>query len=174
MTTTTVASVPPLAASLVTYVTFSSEITYISTCPIDANIRPVCRRKGTTGERHVDASAVPNTQTKVMLIAGDPGQAFHLAAIPNQGVGLARLEFIVSNHIGIHPMALAHFPNLRDAKALNEIRTRIGDEDPREFFVRRLSEGVARIAAAFYPKPVVVRTSDFKTNEYAPDRGWGM
>ena len=116
---------------------------------------------------HVEASTLEKTHTKVMLILGDPGQAFHLAAIPNEGVGLARLEFIITNHIGIHPMALAQFPNLKDLKAVNEIRAKIGAEDPREFFVRRLSEGVATIAAAFYPKPVIVRTSDFKTNEYA-------
>ncbi len=109
----------------------------------------------------------PQTHTKVMLIVGDPAQAFHLAAIPNEGVGLARIEFIVTNQIGVHPMALAQFPNLKDLKAINEIRNRIAEEDPREFFIRRLSEGVARIAAAFYPKPVIVRTSDFKTNEYA-------
>ena len=115
----------------------------------------------------VDANAVPLTRTKIMLILGDPGQAFHLSAIPNEGVGLARIEFIVTNHIGIHPMALVKFPNLKDAKAVNEIRTRIKDEDPAEFFIRRLSEGVGRIAAAFYPKPVIVRMSDFKTNEYA-------
>lgn len=117
--------------------------------------------------RQIESSAVPRTSTKIMLIVGDPGQAFHLAAIPNEGVGLARLEFIVTNHIGIHPMALIQFPNLKDLKAVNEIRGRIGQEDPREFFVRRLSEGVARIVAAFYPRPVIVRTSDFKTNEYA-------
>ncbi|MFI5202732.1 MAG: putative PEP-binding protein, partial [Candidatus Kapaibacterium sp.] len=116
---------------------------------------------------HVEASTLPKTRTKVMLIVGDPSQAFHLSAIPNEGVGLARLEFIVTNHIGIHPMALAKFPNLKDPKAVNEIRNRIAGEDPRQFFIRRLSEGVARIAAAFYPKPVIVRTSDFKTNEYA-------
>lgn len=116
---------------------------------------------------HVDSAAVPRTQTKIMLIVGDPSQAFHLAAIPNQGVGLARIEFIVTNHIGIHPMALAQFPNLKDLKQLNDIRNRIAEEDPREFFIRRLSEGIAQIAAAFYPKPVIVRTSDFKTNEYA-------
>ncbi len=117
--------------------------------------------------RQIEASAVPKTRTKIMLIVGDPGQAFHLSAIPNEGVGLARIEFIVTNHIGIHPMALAQFPNLKDLKAVNEIRERIGREDPREYFIRRLAEGVARIAAAFYPKPVIVRTSDFKTNEYA-------
>lgn len=116
---------------------------------------------------HVDSAAVPRTQTKIMLIVADPSQAFHLAAIPNQGVGLARIGFIVTNHIGIHPMALAQFPNLKDLKQLNDIRNRIAEEDPREFFIRRLSEGIAQIAAAFYPKPVIVRTSDFKTNEYA-------
>jgi pyruvate,water dikinase len=116
---------------------------------------------------HVEASKIPKTCAKVMLIVGDPAQAFHLAAIPNEGVGLARIEFIVTNHIGVHPMALARFPNLKDVKAINEIRNRIAEEDPHEFFIRRLSEGVARIAAAFYPKPVIVRTSDFKTNEYA-------
>ena len=116
---------------------------------------------------NVEASTLQETRTKVMLIVGDPGQAFHLAAIPNEGVGLARLEFIITNHIGIHPMALAEFPNLKDLKAVNEIRAKIGGELPGEFFVRRLSEGVATIAAAFYPKPVIVRMSDFKTNEYA-------
>ncbi|MGZ4899611.1 MAG: phosphoenolpyruvate synthase [Candidatus Angelobacter sp.] len=117
--------------------------------------------------RQIEAGAVPKTHTKVMLIVGDPSQAFHLSTIPNEGVGLARIEFIVTNHIGVHPMALAQFPNLKDLKAINEIRNRIGHEDPREYFIGRLSEGVARIAAAFYPKPVIVRTSDFKTNEYA-------
>lgn len=115
----------------------------------------------------IDASTVPKTRTKIMLIVGDPSQAFHLAAIPNEGVGLARIEFIVTNHIGIHPMALSQFPNLKDQKAVIEIHRRIGDANPREYFISRLSEGVARIAAAFYPKPVIVRTSDFKTNEYA-------
>lgn len=115
----------------------------------------------------IEANAVPKTRTKIMLIVADPSQAFHLAAIPNDGVGLARIEFIVTNHIGIHPMALAQFSSLKDLKAINEIRRRIGSEEPREYFIRRLSEGVARIAAAFYPKPVIVRTSDFKTNEYA-------
>ena len=98
---------------------------------------------------------------------GDPSTAFQTAMIPNDGVGLARTEFIVTNHIGIHPMALARYPHLKDQTAQKEIALRIGNEEPREFFVRRFSEGVARIAAAFYPKPVIVRTSDFKSNEYA-------
>ena len=115
----------------------------------------------------LDASNIPETRTKVMLIVGDPGRAFALAAIPNAGVGLARTEFIVTNHIGIHPMALARYPQLADRQAVEAIAARIGQEDAKAFFVRRFSEGVARIAAAFYPKPVIVRTSDFKTNEYA-------
>jgi len=102
-----------------------------------------------------------------MLTVGDPGQAFKFAMIPNAGVGLARTEFIITNHVGIHPMALCRFPNLQDPAAIEEIRKRIGGEDAREYFIRRFSEGIARIAAAFYPKPVIVRTSDFKTNEYA-------
>jgi pyruvate,water dikinase len=115
----------------------------------------------------IDAAAVPQTHTRIMLTVGDPAQAFHFAAIPNAGVGLARTEFIITNHIGVHPMALCRFPHLKDVMAIDEIRRRIGDEDAREFFIRRFSEGIARIAAAFYPKPVIVRTSDFKTNEYA-------
>jgi pyruvate,water dikinase len=107
------------------------------------------------------------TRTAVMLNVGDPAKAFSAAAIPNSGVGLARTEFIIANHIGVHPMALARYPSLRDHQTIKAIADRLGGEEPREFFVRRLSEGVGRIAAAFYPKPVIVRTSDFKTNEYA-------
>jgi pyruvate,water dikinase len=119
------------------------------------------------GTEQIDAASVPATRTKIMLTVGDPSQAFRFSFIPNSGVGLARTEFIVTNHIGIHPMALARFPQLKDAAAVRQIRERIGSEDPREFFISRFSEGVGRIAAAFYPKPVIVRTSDFKTNEYA-------
>jgi pyruvate,water dikinase len=116
---------------------------------------------------HLDAILVPRTRTQIMLIVGDPSRAFHLSMIPNQGVGLARAEFIITNHIGIHPMALARYPHLADEAVVREITRRIGPEDARAFFVQRFSEGVARIAAAFHPKPVIVRMSDFKTNEYA-------
>ncbi len=112
------------------------------------------------------ALAAPR-RTRIMLIVGDPGRAFALSAIPNDGVGLARIEFIITNDIGIHPMALARYPALADAAAVAAITARIGEEAPAEFFVRRLSEGIGRIAAAFFPKPVIVRMSDFKTNEYA-------
>jgi pyruvate,water dikinase len=103
----------------------------------------------------------------VTMNVGEPGQAFRLAQIPNDGVGLARIEFIVSHYIGIHPMALVRYPDLKDKEAVRQIRVLIGSQQPREFFISKLSQGVARLAAAFYPRPVIVRLSDFKTNEYA-------
>ncbi len=118
----------------------------------------------------VDRRVVGDEQrprTQVMLNVGDPDHAFAVASLPNDGVGLARLEFIINNHIGIHPMALVRYPHLQNPEVVKEIERRLGEEDPRDFFVRRLSEGIGRIAAAFYPKPVIVRMSDFKSNEYA-------
>lgn len=106
-------------------------------------------------------------RTQVMMNVGDPDHAFAVASLPNDGVGLARLEFIINNHIGVHPMALVRYPNLQNSETVKEIERRLGEEDPRDFFVKRLSEGIGRIAAAFYPKPVIVRMSDFKSNEYA-------
>jgi pyruvate,water dikinase len=119
----------------------------------------------TVERRAVGEQQRPRTQ--VMMNVGDPDHAFAVAGLPNDGVGLARLEFIINNHIGIHPMALVKYPHLQSADVVREIERRIGEEDPRDFFVRRLSEGIGRIAAAFYPKPVIVRMSDFKSNEYA-------
>lgn len=106
-------------------------------------------------------------KTQVMMNVGDPDNAFAVSRLPNDGVGLARLEFIINNHIGIHPMALVKYPDLRNRADVELISSRILEEDPKEFFIRSLSEGVGRIAAAFYPKPVIVRMSDFKSNEYA-------
>ena len=106
-------------------------------------------------------------KTQVMMNVGDPDNAFAVSRLPNDGVGLARLEFIINNHIGIHPMALVNYPNLRNRADVETIASRIMEEDPKEFFIRSLSEGIGRIAAAFYPKPVIVRMSDFKSNEYA-------
>jgi pyruvate,water dikinase len=102
-----------------------------------------------------------------MMNVGDPDHAFAVSRLPNDGVGLARLEFIINNHIGIHPMALVNYPNLKRREDTELISSRILEEDPKEFFVRSVAEGVGRIAAAFYPKPVIVRMSDFKSNEYA-------
>ncbi len=102
-----------------------------------------------------------------MVNLGDPDLAFRTAMIPNAGVGLARMEFIINNHIGVHPMALMHPERVSAAdRALIDERAR-GFPSLREYFVRNLAEGVGTIAAAFYPKPVIIRLSDFKTNEYA-------
>ncbi len=119
----------------------------------------------TIERRDVKEGERPRTQ--VMMNVGDPDHAFALANLPNDGVGLARLEFIINNHIGIHPMALVNYPHLKREEDVKEIGRRLGEEDPRDYFIRRLAEGVGRIAAAFYPKPVIVRMSDFKSNEYA-------
>ncbi|MEZ5346609.1 MAG: phosphoenolpyruvate synthase [Pyrinomonadaceae bacterium] len=119
----------------------------------------------------IESDKRPNTQ--VMMNVGDPDLAFSAAMYPNDGVGLARLEFIINNHIGIHPMALINYPNLEKETEVKIIAEKIGEEDPKEYFVRRLAEGIAKIAAAFYPKPVIVRMSDFKSNEYARLIGGG-
>ena len=121
--------------------------------------------------REIKDEQRPNT--KVMMNVGDPDRAFAASMYPNDGVGLARLEFIINNHIGIHPMALVNYPDLKSQKDIAEIAGRIGEEDPKEFFIRSLAEGIAKIAAAFYPKPVIVRMSDFKSNEYARLIGGG-
>jgi len=117
-------------------------------------------------DKHIVSDA-GRPRTQVMMNVGDPDHAYALAGLPNDGVGLARLEFIINNHIGIHPMALVKYPHIARAEDVREIERRIGEEDPREFFVRCLAEGIGRIASAFYPKPVIVRMSDFKSNEYA-------
>ncbi|MEO6340181.1 MAG: phosphoenolpyruvate synthase [Caulobacteraceae bacterium] len=116
----------------------------------------------------INMDAVPKPSTEVMLNLGDPGQAFHAALLPSAGVGLARMEFIIQEHIGIHPMALAHPERVAYAGDRAEIaRLTRAYAKPADFFVERLAEGVGTIAAAFYPRPVIVRLSDFKTNEYA-------
>jgi pyruvate, water dikinase len=111
---------------------------------------------------------VPETKTKVMLNIGNPGAAFRWWKLPADGVGLARMEFVISNAIRIHPMALVHFDRLKDEAAKQEIAAiTAGYQDKPAFFVDQLTEGLSRIAATLYPKPVIVRMSDFKTNEYA-------
>ncbi|MDR3529162.1 MAG: phosphoenolpyruvate synthase [Rhodopila sp.] len=114
-----------------------------------------------------DVGALTLPKTQIMVNLGNPDQAFRAAMMPNAGVGLARMEFIINEHIGVHPMALVH-PERVPARERVRIYERIlGYASPREYFVRNLAEGVGTIAAAFYPKPVIVRLSDFKTNEYA-------
>ncbi|VUT28022.1 MAG: putative phosphoenolpyruvate synthase [Candidatus Syntrophoarchaeum sp. GoM_oil] len=107
-------------------------------------------------------------RTKIMMNLGNPEEAFSLSMIPNDGIGLARMEFIINSHIKIHPMALVHPERVTDATVRSTIdELTFGYENKEDYFVEKLSQGVGTIAAAFYPKPVVVRLSDFKTNEYA-------
>jgi pyruvate,water dikinase len=116
----------------------------------------------------VEQASVPRTRTQVMVNLGNPELAFRASFLPVDGVGLARMEFIIAEYIKAHPMALAHPERVADAGERAQIaRLAQGYASPADYFVERLSEGVGMIAAAFHPKPVIVRTSDFKTNEYA-------
>jgi len=124
----------------------------------------------------IDLEHLPKTKTQIMMNVGIPEQAFAQGQIPNDGVGLARLEFIIGSHIGIHPLALVYFDELKEkaktdkriAKVVKIIEDRTyGYENKAEFFVDKLAQGIATIACAFYPKDVIVRLSDFKSNEYA-------
>ena len=113
-----------------------------------------------------DISAMPDVPVKVMMNVGNPELAFEFAQLPNAGVGLARVEFIINNVIGIHPKAILDVERLPASKR-DEIKRRArGYASPKEFFVEKLVEGVSTIAAAFWPNPVIVRLSDFKSNEY--------
>jgi pyruvate,water dikinase len=114
----------------------------------------------------VARGTMPEIATKIMMNVGNPQLAFDFCQLPNQGVGLARLEFIINNNIGIHPKAILDYPNVdSDLKKAVESVAR-GHASPRAFYVDKVAEGVATIAAAFWPKPVIVRLSDFKSNEY--------
>jgi pyruvate, water dikinase len=118
--------------------------------------------------KEVKLDQVPRTRTQVMMNLGNPQEAFSLAAIPNDGVGLTRMEFIIANHIQAHPLALLNYDKLEDSVAKTKIAKLTAQyENKSDFFVDRLAYGIATIAAAFYPKPVIVRLSDFKSNEYA-------
>ncbi len=114
----------------------------------------------------VQRGLMPEIPVKIMMNVGNPQLAFDFCQLPNQGVGLARLEFIINNNIGVHPKAILDYPNIdADLKKAVESVAR-GHASPRAFYVDRVAEGVATIAAAFWPKPVIVRLSDFKSNEY--------
>ena len=115
--------------------------------------------------QQVERGAMPQIAVKVMMNVGNPQLAFDFCQLPNAGVGLARLEFIINNNIGVHPKAILDYPNVdADLKKAVESVAR-GHASPRAFYVDRVAEGVATIAAAFWPKPVIVRLSDFKSNE---------
>ena len=114
----------------------------------------------------VERGVMPLIPTKIMMNIGNPSLAFDFAQLPNSGVGLARLEFIINNNIGVHPKAILDYPQIdADLKKAVESVAR-GHASPRAFFVDKVAEGIATIAAAFWPKPVIVRLSDFKSNEY--------
>jgi pyruvate,water dikinase len=114
----------------------------------------------------VSRGVLPEIPVKIMMNVGNPQLAFDFCQIPNGGVGLARLEFIINNNIGVHPKAILEYPNIDlDLKKAVESVAR-GHASPKAFYVDKLAEGIASIAAAFYPKPVIVRMSDFKSNEY--------
>jgi pyruvate,water dikinase len=145
---------------------------------IDGQTITVSTAKGTTGivydgllewdEEEIDISTIQKTKTKAMLILAHPDEAFGYSLLPNDGVGLMRMEFIISNSIGIHPMALKHFDSITDAVVKEKIRkaTQLC-KIKEDCFVKQLAEATAKIAVAFYPKDVIVRMSDFKSNEYA-------
>ncbi|HEV3182198.1 MAG TPA: phosphoenolpyruvate synthase [Steroidobacteraceae bacterium] len=117
--------------------------------------------------KEVELDSLPKIPVKIMMNVGNPDRAFDFASIPNHGVGLARLEFIINRMIGVHPRALLEFDRL-DAELKEQIRVQMaGYSDPVGFYVEKLAEGIAQIAAAFAPEPVIVRLSDFKSNEYA-------
>ncbi len=138
----------------------------------------VCCAEGDTGSVYagilpfeitqVNLSELSRPKTKVLMNIGNPDEVFSLAQLPSDGVGLARIEFIISNHVKVHPLALLHPEMVKDAAALMQIdELTAGYPDKPQFFVDLLARGVAMIAAAFYPREVIVRLSDFKTNEYA-------
>ncbi|MGZ3769303.1 MAG: phosphoenolpyruvate synthase [Bdellovibrio sp.] len=120
-------------------------------------------------EEEVNWNSIEKPRTHLMVNLGNPAQALTVSLLPVDGIGLARMEFIISEHVKVHPMALAHLKNLQDAKVKNEIEAVLGNkkETPDLYFIEKLSEGIGLIAGAFYPRPVIVRFSDFKTNEYS-------
>jgi len=116
----------------------------------------------------IDLSKLERPKTNVMLNIADPSKAISLSFLPQDGVGLAREEFVITNHVKVHPLALVHFDELRDLKAKSEIAALTKKySDKTQYFVDKLAEGIAMITSAFYPKDVILRLSDFKTNEYA-------
>jgi pyruvate, water dikinase len=124
--------------------------------------------------KKIKLSEIPKIKTSIMMNLANPEEAFRLSFLPNDGVGLTRMEFIINHSIKIHPMALIHYDKLKDPAVKKEIdRLTVGYKKKTQFFVDKLAEGVAMITAAFYPKDVIIRLSDFKTNEYADLVGGG-
>jgi len=144
----------------------------VTVCCAEGDIGHAYQGKIAFEVHRVPATSVPKTKAHIMANLGNPDLAFATAMLPNAGVGLARLEFIINEHIGVHPMALLKPAMVKSAKERAEIKRLTRHyKKPADFFVERLSEGVATICAAFAPRPVIVRMSDFKTNEYASLKG---
>lgn len=143
----------------------NGDVVTVSTCEGDEGkvYAGTAKVKSTVVEPH----RTKETQTQVMVNLANPAAAMRWWRLPAAGIGLARMEFIVANHIKIHPLALARFDTVKDKRARDAIAQLTGREDKKAFFVERLARGIGRLAALYYPRPVIVRMSDFKTNEYA-------
>ncbi len=140
----------------------------ITVCCAEGDIGKIYEGKLPFRLEQVSLSHIGRPKTRIMMNLGNPEEAFALCKIPNDGVGLARMEFIINNYIKVHPMALVHPEQVESKAELKEIEhLTAGYSDKGDYFAEQLAEGIGTIAAAFYPKPVVVRLSDFKTNEYA-------
>ncbi|MGO9992135.1 MAG: phosphoenolpyruvate synthase [Steroidobacteraceae bacterium] len=140
----------------------------VTVCCAEGDVGKVYQGKIPFTMQRTELANLPRPATKIMLIIGNPEIAFQSSFLPNDGVGLARMEFVIAEYIKAHPMALLHPDKVQDEKERRDLLdlTR-NSPTPADFFVQRLAEGIGTIAAAFYPKPVIVRMSDFKTNEYA-------
>ncbi|MBJ7880172.1 phosphoenolpyruvate synthase [Gelidibacter salicanalis] len=134
----------------------------------EGNVGYIYQGKGTYSKKEINFSNIKTPKTEAKLILANPDSAFQLSQYPNSGVGLLRMEFIITHHVKVHPMALVKFNKITDNSIQKEIK-KITETypDKEDYFVDKLSQGIATIAAAFYPKEVIVRLSDFKTNEYA-------
>jgi pyruvate,water dikinase len=142
--------------------------TNVTICCAEGDVGSVYQGTVAFDVTRTPVSEFKQPRTAIMVNVGTPEMAFRVAMQPQAGVGLARMEFIISEHIGVHPMALLKPDKIASAKARAAIARLVkGYKSPSDFFIERLAEGVGTIAAAFYPKPVIVRLSDFKTNEYA-------
>jgi len=141
---------------------------YVTVSCADGEIGNVYKGKISFRIKKTNLKKIPKTKTKIMLNLGNPSVAFEYAALPHDGVGLARQEFIISNYIRVHPNALLFSKKVKDSEVRRQIEEIIqGYPDGRTFFIEKLAQGISKIAAASYPKEVIVRLSDFKTSEYA-------
>jgi len=143
----------------------TGQVVTVSTC--EGDVGKIYAGTVQYSARTLDPARLKPTKTEIMINLANPSAALRWWRMPIDGVGLARMEFIIANHIKVHPLALARFSKVRDKQARRQINALTGDENKSEYFIDRLARGIARLAAVAYPNPIIVRTSDFKTNEYA-------